>query len=448
MATSFPTALDNFTNPTSANLLSNSTPKHSLQHSNLNDAVAALEAKVGIDSSANIASLDYLLKSLASVDPGHKHTSAAITDFNEAAQDATGAMVNSTLFYNDLVPSLGINLSNPNTWLADQTMDTNIALLLGATGKLYSDGTYTIINPLSGQVCVGVPSTTTNSAGASQTGGSKHLLVDQMGLGGSVISTFFWINFQRTTTAGRGALNFEYVYTGAGPTLNILSILRYRGTATNITALSQWNQAYLGADTTGSGTLVGYRTAVGFDGTTAITAGGTKRLHGITAEWSGDGGTHTNGNILWYGVRVPTKPNLTLSGATYTGWAGNFGFDVQLYDEMKLILGGSDSVKGDSYFIYNAASTDIDLYVNATQVINFDNDLVDCKLPFQIDGSSGNTLQFINPAGSPPPLAGAAPTAADYWGLSNSGKQLLADPDIWITVNVGGTDYLIPGYTP
>ena len=32
-----------------------------------------LEAKVGIDASANASSIDYLLKNPASVNPGHKH---------------------------------------------------------------------------------------------------------------------------------------------------------------------------------------------------------------------------------------------------------------------------------------------------------------------------------------------------------------------------------------
>jgi hypothetical protein len=38
----------------------------------------AVEAKIGIDSSAVVTSLDYLLKNSASVDPGHKHTKSGI----------------------------------------------------------------------------------------------------------------------------------------------------------------------------------------------------------------------------------------------------------------------------------------------------------------------------------------------------------------------------------
>lgn len=46
MASTFPTALDAFTNPTATSLLTS--PNHAQQHSDLNDAVEALEAKVAI----------------------------------------------------------------------------------------------------------------------------------------------------------------------------------------------------------------------------------------------------------------------------------------------------------------------------------------------------------------------------------------------------------------
>lgn len=41
---------------------------------------------------------------------------------DELSQDAVGGMVNSTLTYTDGTPELGINLSNANTWAADQSV--------------------------------------------------------------------------------------------------------------------------------------------------------------------------------------------------------------------------------------------------------------------------------------------------------------------------------------
>ena len=64
MATSFPSSLDSFTNPLSSDTLSS--PSHSAQHANVNDAVEALQAKVGADSSAVTSSLDYKVAQLES----------------------------------------------------------------------------------------------------------------------------------------------------------------------------------------------------------------------------------------------------------------------------------------------------------------------------------------------------------------------------------------------
>lgn len=56
----FPTSLDNFTNPSgSTDRMNAVSVPHAQQHADLNDAVEALEAKVGVDGSAVATSLDY-----------------------------------------------------------------------------------------------------------------------------------------------------------------------------------------------------------------------------------------------------------------------------------------------------------------------------------------------------------------------------------------------------
>lgn len=58
---------------------------------------------------------------------------------DERAQDAVGGMVNSTLTYVDGTPSLGINLTNANTWSATQTfsrVDTPIVRATSSAGIL------------------------------------------------------------------------------------------------------------------------------------------------------------------------------------------------------------------------------------------------------------------------------------------------------------------------
>ena len=59
--TNFPTSLDSLTNPSSSDTLNSQTVPHAAQHANANDAIEALEAKVGADGSAVTSSHDYKL---------------------------------------------------------------------------------------------------------------------------------------------------------------------------------------------------------------------------------------------------------------------------------------------------------------------------------------------------------------------------------------------------
>lgn len=62
MAINFPTSLDTLTNPTATDTLDS--PPHDTQHSDANDAIEALQVKVGIDSSAVTTSHDYKIGEL------------------------------------------------------------------------------------------------------------------------------------------------------------------------------------------------------------------------------------------------------------------------------------------------------------------------------------------------------------------------------------------------
>jgi hypothetical protein len=64
MATNFPTSLDSLTNPTATDTLDS--PPHDTQHADANDAIEAIQAKVGIDSSAVTSSHDYKIADHAS----------------------------------------------------------------------------------------------------------------------------------------------------------------------------------------------------------------------------------------------------------------------------------------------------------------------------------------------------------------------------------------------
>lgn len=58
MTTAFPAALDQFSNPSGTASQDSASVRHSEQHANVNDAIEALQAKVGVDGSTVITSID------------------------------------------------------------------------------------------------------------------------------------------------------------------------------------------------------------------------------------------------------------------------------------------------------------------------------------------------------------------------------------------------------
>jgi len=65
--TSFPTTLDSFLNPGAATTMDTPGYEHDAQHANANDALAALQAKVGINGSTVPGTLDFKVAAMAAM---------------------------------------------------------------------------------------------------------------------------------------------------------------------------------------------------------------------------------------------------------------------------------------------------------------------------------------------------------------------------------------------
>lgn len=101
MTTNFPAGLDAFTNPSATDAMDSATVPHAAQHANLNDAVEALQAKVGVDGSAVTTSLDYKvaqqgLTFIKSVNIGSAVTSVTVTDAFNSSYENYRVLVNIT----------------------------------------------------------------------------------------------------------------------------------------------------------------------------------------------------------------------------------------------------------------------------------------------------------------------------------------------------------------
>jgi hypothetical protein len=94
MATNFPTTIDSYStkvnDPGGTEILA--------EHINdPQDAIVALQTKVGVNSSAVTTSLDYLLKNSSSVDPGHKHSNTSLNSLAHSKLSYTGLTANHAL---------------------------------------------------------------------------------------------------------------------------------------------------------------------------------------------------------------------------------------------------------------------------------------------------------------------------------------------------------------
>lgn len=94
MATNFPTSLDALTNPLGTDTLAS--PDHAGQHANANDAIEALQTKVGVNSSAVTASLDYKIAQAATLTGVQTLTNKQLTapeeTWNIVASASAGAL--------------------------------------------------------------------------------------------------------------------------------------------------------------------------------------------------------------------------------------------------------------------------------------------------------------------------------------------------------------------
>ena len=153
MATNFPTSLDSLTNPTTGNPLSS--PSHAGQHADANDAIEALEAKVGANGSAVTTSHDY---KIAALEANNSVTNARLRD--SVATSVIGRSANSTGDPADIAAaSDGQVLRRASGTLAFGTIATaGIGDLQVTTGKIANNAvTNDKLRDSGGQSVIGNP---------------------------------------------------------------------------------------------------------------------------------------------------------------------------------------------------------------------------------------------------------------------------------------------------
>jgi microcystin-dependent protein len=149
----FPASLDAFVNPSASSKLNDQLVPHSEQHARLNDAVVALQVKVGVDESEDASSLDAKVSALQAgkSDTSHTHDTRYYT---ESEVDALIAAI----------PSGDPSAAWPVGSVFISVVNTNPATLLGF-------GTWAAF--AAGRVLVGLDAGDADFDTLEETGGAK-----------------------------------------------------------------------------------------------------------------------------------------------------------------------------------------------------------------------------------------------------------------------------------
>lgn len=226
--TTFPTTLDSLVNPTDTS--DTSTFDHAGLESTQNNAIEALQAKVGVNSSAVTSSLDYIVKSTSSSNPGHKHTLVnGATDVTSSAAELNvldgipGTLTATELGYVDGVTSAIQTQINTKAPTASPTFTGDVGIATTANIQVNAaDPKRTMYVPASAMF----PSTTAPCASITQVESSTNdvniKVLDFDGAGtnkeyaefgiqsptywdaGTITAQFVWY-----ATAGSGTVNWE-----------------------------------------------------------------------------------------------------------------------------------------------------------------------------------------------------------------------------------------------
>jgi hypothetical protein len=210
--TNFPTALDTF--PDAATLASHTlnTDPHSTLHGNLGDALAALEAKVGVDGSSVPSALDYLLSLKAAL---------ASPTFTGSPSGPTPSLADSStrLATTAYVQGQGYLTSVPPAPVS--SVFSRVGVVVAVSGD-YSVGQVTGAAPLASPAFTGVPTapTAANGTNTAQLATTAFVLANAPALPPDVartgVANTFTVGPQTIQTGADG--NVGLVVKGNSPT--------------------------------------------------------------------------------------------------------------------------------------------------------------------------------------------------------------------------------------
>jgi hypothetical protein len=190
-----------------------------------------------------------------------------------------------------------------------------------------------------------------------------------IGIGTTPTPNFVGLIMNQTFSADASHQNINTTLTQSAATTGLQAAAITIAKSTHTSGTMSTLLGYFGGANAASDSAV--TSVIGIDGTGEVTDTKTPNiliLEGIRGETKARDSTTTIA-ISIHGFEPTVE-----TGSIAQSFAGLFEGDVQISSDKKLILEGSFGTKGDSYLVFNSATTDIDLFVDNTKVQTWDND--------------------------------------------------------------------------
>lgn len=435
MAINFPTSLDTFSNPIGTDLLENATTAldHDVQHSNANDAIEALEAKVGVTNSAVTTTHDYKLSGVATGDKAVSKTGTeTLTNKTlTAPQINMGSDAAGDMYYRSLAgvftrlplgttgQILNVDGSGIPAWIANPSAADASTTVKGvseiATTAEITAGTAT---GGTGAVLV-IPASAVGSPGASKlvqyTAGGLYPAADGSlitNISGSGISTFQRYGGVGDGTTAKTFNNFmiPWLLTTDVPTGNYWS-------TTNVSIVAHFGYLEFNAGSDANFAVITTK-ALGC----VISGGSNADLMWSTgkdvyAEWTMQQTNASGSEQYGFGLAATTAPFFAYNDATVAAACFTIDTSGNLYAHTSNGGGGADHTE--------TQITGITRTANTTYRVEFEAGVA-CR--FYVNGVLKQTVTTTLPAAA----------SAIKWGMGGTGNHLDGDRQavgtVWVAV--------------